>query len=196
VQQRPAVDIQRAGVTQLFSRAANFELLNEQAVAGFKSSRLNALYGYWCSRQNGQLPKRVDIEPADIKSLLPYILIVDIEQNPFRVFYRLVGTAVAHFSGMDFTSTYLDDLAFDICARDDLVRAYRSVCEARRPGRGMAFPQISHPSALDVEYLICPLVNDADAVVQCLVIEDYVPVSGPTEAQDSGNLRGRMTSNG
>ena len=136
-------------------------------------------------RQDGALPMRADIEPADIKSLLPFVIIVDLQADPFRVFYRLVGTAVVHASGMDFTGTYLDELAFDICATPDLIRAYRAVSESRWPGLGMAFAQITHQTALDVEYLICPLGDAEGAVRQCLVIEDYVAKEG----FESGKLR-------
>ncbi|WP_374653990.1 PAS domain-containing protein [Dongia sp.] len=156
---------------------ARFDLVGAARPA-FRSQRAEALYRYWRTRREDGLPRRADIEPADIKSLLPYVLIVDIHQDPFRIYYRLVGTAVAHFSGLDFTGTFLDELAFDICATDDLHNAYRSVCETRKPGIGMAFAQLNHQSALDVEYVICPLVDEANDVRQCLVLEDYVAKTG------------------
>ena len=49
----------------------------------------------------------------------------------------------------------------------------------------MAFTQITHQSALDVEYLICPLVDAAGLVTQCLVLEDYVAKAGA----EMGRLR-------
>ena len=164
---------------------ASFDLLRGETAPAFRSARVAALYRYWQSRRLGALPQRGDIEPAEIKSLLPYVIIVDLHQDPFRVFYRLVGTAVVHFSGMDFTGTYLDELAFDICATQDLTRAYQAVSDKRQPGQGMAFAQITHQSALDVEYLICPLVDAEGDVRQCLVIEDYVA----REGFEAGRLR-------
>ena len=164
---------------------ACFDLILGQSPPTFRSMRVNALYRYWQSRRIGALPMRADIDPAEIKPLLPYVMIVDLKREPFRVFYRLVGTAVVHFSGMDFTGTHLDELAFDICATHDLAHAYRAVSETRRPGLGMAFAQITHQSALDVEYLICPLIDAAGAVQQCLVIEDYVAKEG----FEAGRLR-------
>lgn len=164
---------------------ARFALVANPESAGFQSPRLTALYRYWRTRCAGALPCRGDVDPAEIKSLLPYVMIVDIHRAPFRVYYRLVGTAVAHFSGMDFTGTFLDELAFDICGTSDLLSAYQSVCEARTPGSGMAFAQITNQSALDVEYLICPLQNAAGQITQCLVIEDYVT----KRSHDTGHLR-------
>ena len=182
-----------SGMKQVMDAAASFikpdrssfDLIRGQHAPDFRSARVAALYRYWRSRRLGALPMRADIEPADIKSLLPFVTIVDLQADPFRVFYRLVGTAVVHASGMDFTGTYLDELAFDICATPDLIRAYRAVSESRWPGLGMAFAQITHQTALDVEYLICPLGDAEGAVRQCLVIEDYVAKEG----FESGKLR-------
>lgn len=120
-----------------------------------------------------------------MKSLLPYVLIVDIHRDPFRVYYRLVGTAVAHYSGMDFTGTFLDELEFDISSTSDLLRAYHSVCASRQPGCGIAFAQPTAQSALDVEYLICPLADAEGQITQCLVIEDYIAKAG----YETGQLR-------
>lgn len=175
------LDIDKPMTTAL----ARFALLGTPDSASFQSPRLAALYRYWRSRRDGALPRRADIDPAEIKSLLPYVMLVDIHRMPFRVYYRLVGTAVAHFSGMDFTSTFLDELAFDICGTSDLLRAYQSVCETQTPGSGMAFAQVTHQSALDVEYLICPLQDAGGQITQCLVIEDYVTKQG----FEAGHLR-------
>lgn len=176
------------GVDVIKPDRASFNLV-ETETPSFRSLRVDALYRYWQSRRgfgrDSTLPTRADIDPADIKSLLPYVLIVDIHRDPFRIYYRLVGTAVAHFSGLDFTGTFLDELAFDICATADLVNAYRAVCDTRQPGIGMAFAQLNHQTALDVEYLICPLVDATGAVSQCLVLEDYVAKEG----MDIGRLR-------
>jgi hypothetical protein len=173
----PTLAAQAADAEFSDTERARFQLVGDEKPE-FRSPRAAALYRYWHSRRDGALPLRAEIDPADIKSLLPYLLIVDIHREPFRVYYRLVGTAVAHFSGLDFTGTFLDELAFELCATEDLLGAYRSVCEARRPGIGMAFAQLTHQSALDVEYLICPLAGDDGTVRQCLVLEDYVAKIG------------------
>jgi len=172
------------GVDVIKPDRASFNLI-EADTPSFRSLRADALYRYWLSRRGDTLPTRADIDPAEIKSLLPYVMIVDIHRDPFRIYYRLVGTAVAHFSGVDFTGTFLDELAFDICATTDLVNAYRVVCDNKRPGIGMAFAQLNHQTALDVEYIICPLVGANGEVSQCLVLEDYVAKEGI----DIGRLR-------
>lgn len=169
--------IDMRGVEYIKPDKARFDLFADTLPA-FRSVRTEALYRYWRSRRADGLPRRSDIDPSEIKSLLPYVLIVDIYRDPFRIFYRLVGTAVAHFSGLDFTGFFLDELSFDICTNEDLIKAYTAVCEKKQPGVGLAFTQLSHHSALDVEYIICPLVDAAGQVSQCLVLEDYVGKKG------------------
>jgi hypothetical protein len=172
------------GVDVIKPDRASFALVDEQTTT-FRSLRSDALYRYWRSRRDSGVPQRADIDPADVKSLLPYLLIVDIHRDPFRIYYRLVGTAIAHYAGMDFTGTFLDELAFDICATDDLTNAYRMVCETKQPGIGMAYAQLNHQTALDVEYLLCPLVDAAGNVTQIIALEDYVAKEG----MDIGRFR-------
>ena len=48
-------------------------------------------------------PQWSDVQPGDIKSLLPYIMVVDVLKQPFDVRYRIVGTSVVEAFGYDFT---------------------------------------------------------------------------------------------
>ncbi|WP_193367876.1 PAS domain-containing protein [Pelagibius marinus] len=57
-------------------------------------------FGYWHSKCGpGAIPKRNDIDPGEIFPILPNILIVDFEQDPFRVKVRLVGTRIVEVTG-------------------------------------------------------------------------------------------------
>lgn len=176
---------------------ASFRLLGIDERPDFRSPRVAAFHEYWCSLaptlapgSPRGLPRRADFDPAEIAQLLPYVMIVDLEDEdsgsprvaPFRIRYRLVGTAVVKFSGLDFTGAYLDELDFDICTTDDLSHAYGEIRSSRQPGLGLAFAEIEDEQVMDVEYLICPLrTQDAPAadagqpVRQCIAIEDYMP---------------------
>jgi len=59
------------------------------------------LFEYWQgSLRDGTPPARTEIDPAAIKSVLPFVLLGDIETVPFRLRFLLIGTAVAEFSRM------------------------------------------------------------------------------------------------
>src|SRR5512134_2408129 len=60
-----------------------------------KLPRIDRLKAYWEERRGSRLvPLRQDIDPTDLKDLLPYIIIGELQRNPFRVRYRLGGAAV------------------------------------------------------------------------------------------------------
>jgi len=98
-----------------------------------ETTTLRAIYDYWRSkcRQN-RLPVRADLNPADIPRLLPFIYIVDVEREPLRFRFRLVGTRVCEWFGHDATGRYVDDpLQGDL--DPGMAEVYRQVLESRVP---------------------------------------------------------------
>src|SRR3546814_944585 len=80
------------------------------AVGRLKSARVKELYDYWCAKRGDRaMPGRDDIDPAEIKALLPYVLLTDVHHQPPRVFIRLVGTAVAEAAGRNLTGQWLHE---------------------------------------------------------------------------------------
>lgn len=162
---------------------ASFRVLGPGERPNFRSERVAAFHEYWLRLNADGLPPRAAIDPADILALLPYVMIIDLEgagDADLRIRYRLVGTAVAKFSGLDFTGHYLDQLDFDVCTTEDLMAAYARIRQARAPGLGLAFARLEDNQVMDVEYLICPLAPPRpDGVIrQCIAIEDYMPSAG------------------
>jgi len=94
---------------------------------------LREFYEYWSSkcRQN-RLPARADMSPADIPRLLPYLYLVDVERDPLRFRFRLVGTRVCEWFGHDATGSYVDD-PLDGDLDLGMAEVYRQVVESRVP---------------------------------------------------------------
>ena len=64
------------------------------------------LYRYWLAKRGDRImPARGDLEPGDIRLLLPYLTIVDKFDDRPR--YRLVGSAVAQQLGRDMTGQFV-----------------------------------------------------------------------------------------
>jgi hypothetical protein len=152
----------------------SFALITDPSAVRFQSDRVAALYRYWLAHcQGNRLPRRADIDPAEIKSLLPYLMMVDLTDNPLRIRYRLVGTEVARYAGLDFTNAYLDELQFEEYTLQELLGAYRAVIDSGQACMGFAGYENDGKMALQIEFLFCPLSDDGITVNRCMVIEDY-----------------------
>jgi hypothetical protein len=174
---------------------ASFHVLEAGEQPRIRSERVATFYAHWLNLAADDLPPRAAIDPVEMPALLPNLMLIALQDHAasFRVYYRLVGTAVAKFSGLDFTGSYLDALDFDICTTEDLLRAYREIRVARRPGLGVALARLEDDQIMDVEYLICPLRPLAanGPITQCIAIEDYMPSSNYDSARNKlGRKRG------
>jgi hypothetical protein len=138
-----------------------------------KAPMIKELHGYWLSKcGNAALPDRSLIDPAEIKSLLPNILIAEPSHPPFRVRYRLIGSRVAAASGMDLTGRYIDEL---IAADDevDWQGCYHRVWSEKIPLYGDVGVPTLHGDQFRYEWGIFPLSKGGDNVEQFIAIEDY-----------------------
>ena len=134
---------------------------------------VRALHDYWVAKRAGRaMPTRAHIDPAEIQALLPNLVVVELESEPFRVRYRLLGTKVVAESGKDFTGHYLDEMiAADLDAPWE--SCYRLVAEERRPVFGDTAVPTVDGGVFSYEFGIFPLSPDGTTVSQCVAIEDY-----------------------
>lgn len=90
------------------------------------------LLAYWHQKRGQRaMPARADIEPAELKALLPHIFMVDVEYEPFRLRYRLVGSALVDVLGQDIKGKYLDEMP--LLFRTFAAGAYEEVLKVRGP---------------------------------------------------------------
>ncbi|HVZ02619.1 MAG TPA: PAS domain-containing protein [Dongiaceae bacterium] len=135
---------------------------------------IEALHRYWDSRAGGLAPQRSDIDPADIKPLLPFLYIVRYERDPFRVRYILTGTEADRWNGFNLTGRCVDEfLGTDInSANRILLDAYTRAFDTAAP----VFGTYSWPTragyTLEVRFGMFPL-RVGELIRQCLAIEDY-----------------------
>src|SRR5258707_2720250 len=74
------------------------------------SPLLQRLLADWqVRRRERTLPARRDFDPLDLKYILGKLLLVDVERQPLRFRFRLVGTELARRSGVELTGRTLDD---------------------------------------------------------------------------------------
>src|SRR6185503_5321526 len=64
-------------------------------------------YAYWRSRCGPRLPGRAMIDPVDIPSLLPHVVIHGVRRVPLDFVYRLIGTEVRRHMAEDRTGQWM-----------------------------------------------------------------------------------------
>jgi hypothetical protein len=112
---------------------------------------IRTLHRWWLERCSGDIPDRADLDPADLKPLLPNLFIVDVEHDPFRIRYRLVGTRAREATGFNIVGRYLDELLPtdpDEPWMDDYRLAYRM----RRPVLGVSSVPTASGEIFTYEY--------------------------------------------
>jgi hypothetical protein len=140
------------------------------------SGRVRRFDAYWRSKWvDGRMPGRSAIDPAEIRDLLPFVVIADIERNPFRVHYRLCGTMVQKYDE-ELAGQYLDQLVRATDAeKAEIGEAYRRAAEDGVPQFGMhEFASRTLDVMLSVQAGLWPLLGAGGIVDQCIAIEDYV----------------------
>jgi len=91
-----------------------------------------ALLEYWLACRHGRdVPARADIDPLSIPRLLPHIAIYELEGEPVRFRYRLVGTAIVTADGRELTGAYADEMLSPEI-REQALQFYREAAATRR----------------------------------------------------------------
>jgi hypothetical protein len=137
-------------------------------------SKIGQLYAYWLGLAQGGVPERDAFDPGAIRPLLPNLMIVEIEDEPFRILFRLSGTKVDEVTGMNITGHYLDELMLDQgAAQLAQLHALYAACQsqARHFIGAMDWPNQSG-AMTRVNLGVFPLKVDG-AIRQLLVIEEY-----------------------
>src|SRR5258708_833583 len=142
------------------------------------------LFAYWASRRAGaQLPARRDLDPADIKRLLPTVSLIDVlAERPrsglvdFRI--RLAGTGLYGVYGREITGRRLGEV-YSPSAADYWRGELGRVVAERRPAVGvhnLAWRGAAHLSML---WLRLPLASDGRTVDMILGFDAVVGVRQP-----------------
>ena len=137
-------------------------------------ARIVQLADYWNRLAGGSAPERHLLDPAAICPLLPYVLLVDFEDDPFRVHYRLTGTKVDEMTGINITGRYLDEFAQGVF-REPVESIQRCYLSSRDSGRAYIGTYLwpNDPGLMRLVWIgIFPLKLNGE-IKQCLGIEDY-----------------------
>lgn len=138
--------------------------------------RLVALHGYWRKiHPPAGLPGRQHFDPLDLPSLLPWLILMDVTRDPFRLRYRVIGTMHVESLGFNPTGRWLDEAHADF-AETTAAREFTVVAERGEHTyyRGpLTF--VSTKEFLEIERLTLPLARDGNTVDMLLCIVVHKP---------------------
>ncbi len=128
------------------------------------------MHRYWLSKcRDGVLPPRRAIDPAEIRALLPHIILAEIDAAPSDIRYRLVGTAVAKVHKNDFTGRSHQTVTS--LAGSGIEHSYRRAMERGAAVFGRSGLDAGDGTWIGFEYAILPLSEDGRTVDKCLAME-------------------------
>jgi len=152
--------------------------------------RVRQLRDYWESKRHGRIvPARADIDPAEIKSLLPNLLIAEFFTDPLRVRFRLAGTRVCEAFGYNIAGRWLEELQLsaDIAF---WTAQYQRLIEAAAPIYGRTTGARGPVELFRSDWAMFPLSSDGQRIDQCLEIEDWSK-GNPTARYDDDGITWR-----
>jgi hypothetical protein len=123
------------------------------------------------------MPRRADLDPADIPRLLPHVMLVEV-QPPGRYRYRLIGTANEQAHGWNATGHYVDEVLVGPEYRDHVLGLYDECVRQRRA----VYSEILFLSPADwavqrhTKILFLPLSDDGAVVNQVFVVQVFLYV--------------------
>lgn len=132
------------------------------------------LYGYWNEVRGERIaPRRFDIEPSRITSLLPETFILE-RNSREEYLFRLAGTKVCEQFGREFRGSNMLDL-FEAADRDVLERVLESTCKEGAVGVVTLEAAGRSGRSSRLEMLLLPLVHsglEISRVLGCLTTSE------------------------
>lgn len=141
----------------------------------------------------GLLPGRQHIDPVALRTVLPFVNLVDVEREAasgLRFRFRLVGTLQTTAAGREISGRYLEDAVDPTYL--ERIRANMTAATERRKAIYDRF-NMPHPERdfIDSERIYFPLARDGVTVDMLLILNFYPDdePSHPVEKQDETQSR-------
>ena len=125
------------------------------------------------------IPCRTDFDPFQVPTVMPNLTLTDVERQPYRFKYRVMGTSVSYNMEFEGTGKYLDELVPGVETQYPHLDRIR-VAEEGIPVHRLGQSSISFRSDFaDLERVHLPLASDGQSVDMILSIFIYFADSTP-----------------
>lgn len=136
----------------------------------------------WNDRRGDRIaPARRDLEPWDLKPVLPYVALLDVLRDPLDFRCRLVGTKVREIHGVELTGSSIQVLGPPAYA-EQVWRHLIELIERKEPQLCRVDYINRHDLRRSFTSLRLPLSDDGETINMIFVIhEPHDPVFGKSE---------------
>ena len=126
--------------------------------------RLHEIRAYWESRRGGRpMPSHAEIDPADIPRLLPYLVLVDVLDEPRDFRFRLTGTHFADVVSREVTGLRIGE-ALPPAFHAETHYHWCNCVERRAPLVGVGRLWVPERDFIDWKGILLPLSADGETV--------------------------------
>jgi hypothetical protein len=153
-------------------------MTDQDAAEAFKGlpDDLRAMFDYWRSKAAGRaMPARADIDPMEIKPLLPSMILVDVVYDAANVpdfVYRLVGTHEVDVRGENPTGRRVAEAYFGP-SLENVLGCYRRVLDSGKPFVDDDYFVRDGDDFADEVNIFLPLSNDGTRINMIMVYTAY-----------------------
>lgn len=140
----------------------------------FRSTILPRVIALWHSRKMAdRLPGRSDFDALDLMAFKGHLALIDVEHDPERFRFRLIGTAITEVLGRDATGMFLDEL-YSAATYGLAVEGYRYCVATRLPAKASGQMVHANKDFVPFESVDLPLASDGFTVDMILKAADFV----------------------
>src|SRR6185437_5426393 len=126
----------------------------------FRTKTVERAYRYWASKCGpGRMPRRSDIRPEEIPSLLPHVFLVDVRRDPLEFSFRIIGTEICSLAGRDYTGLRVNAEEYGPDWKS-VFEVYWQVVHSATPEVTVRYAPWADREFLLYERLIAPLSSD------------------------------------
>ena len=135
---------------------------------------------HWAERRHGgRLPSRHDIDPVDLRGLLPQVLLLDVQRVPWDFRFRVIGGNLIYHLDADWTGEWMSQVP-ETCPPNELFRNCRQVTETAQPYRSRTPFFGWHCRVRQADGVILPLATDGESVDGLLLFVEFLRADSST----------------
>ena len=158
---------------------------DDREIALIDDRRLKEAYRYWQRKAAGRaLPRRADLDPADIPKLLPHVMLVEVHPAG-RYRYRLIGTANVREHGIDATGRWLDEVLPGPEYKAHVLGLYDQCVLERRAvySESLFYSTVGYKPQRHTKVLFMPLSDDGATINLVFVAQVFFYIDDAVRAR-------------